>query len=245
MTDLGEPLQNSMAVDSRGLYVLTYEALYRVSVADEGSVRVDWRAPYDPGTSDRGISPGSGSTPTLLGVDDDLIAIADNADEQINLLVLDRESGTTVCEVPLFRPGESGTENSVVGYGDDVVIANNGGFGGVLVPARIVDPGLERHRVRLDRSGCDLVWRNDDSIANSAQLSTATGLIYGYGADPELDVDAFHLVAHDWETGQEVFRVYAGDGQLFDPVLGQPHLHPEGQVLIGAMGGVILFRDGQ
>jgi hypothetical protein len=108
-------LQNSIAVDADGIYMVTCAALYRLSANAEGEVQRDWRVTYDTGTEVTGLLPGSGTSPTLFGTEDDLITICDNADEQINLLVLDRAWGTEVCKQPLFRRGESATENSSIG----------------------------------------------------------------------------------------------------------------------------------
>lgn len=239
-----EALQNSIALDENAIYMVTCAALYRISADAAGDVQVDWRAPYDTGSEISGILPGSGTSPTLFGVDNDLVTICDNADGQINLLVIDRASGMEVCKTPLFRPGESATENSSIGYGDDVVIANNAGFGGPFLPANTMFPGLERYRVRADRTGCDLVWANDDAIINSNQLATASGVIWGYGADPDVDeTDIFYLGAHDWETGDEIFRAYVGDGKTFDTITGQVHMHPDGSFFIGALQGAIMMRD--
>jgi hypothetical protein len=241
---IGEKLRNSTAVDATGVYVLSRQALYKFSVAPDGSIQTDWRTAYDPGSVVQGVGAGSGTTPTLLGTEDDLIAICDNADTQINLVVLDRTTGDTVCLTPLFSPGASATENSVVGYGDEVVIANNAGTSGPFSPANIVERGVEKYQVRADRTGCDPVWANDTSFGNSVQLSTTTGLIYGYGADPNvLTTDAFYLTATDWVTGDEVFRVYAGNGIAFNPVFGQMHLSPDGDAYIGSLRGIIRFAD--
>ena len=243
--DLGEGLQNSMAVDETGVYVLTFEALYKFGVDSTGAIEQLWRAAYDPGTEDRGLAPGSGSSPTLLGTKDDLISICDNADTQVNLMVYDRTTGATICQEPMFRADESGCENTVLGYNDDIAIPNNGGFTRPLAPANTIRPGLERWTVREDRSGCDLVWKNDTAYANAVNLSTKTGLLYGYGVDyTQTEFDAFYLTANDWETGDEVFRVYAGDGRDHDPITGQPHLHPNGSIFVGALGGIMRFRDG-
>ncbi len=52
-------------------------------------------------------------------------------------------------------------------------------------------------------------------------MSTTTGLIYGWGPDPnETSLDAFYFTANDWQTGDEVFRIYGGNGIQFNPVLG-------------------------
>lgn len=248
LADDTEILQNSIAVDEDAIYMVTCAALYRISADAEGEVRVDWRAPYDTGTDIGGILPGSGTSPTLLGTEDDLITICDNADGQINLLVIDRASGMEVCKQPLFRPGESATENSSIGHGDDLVVANNGGFGGPFAPANTMFPGLERYRVTRDDggtpTGCEQVWKNDDAIINSNQLATESGVIWGYGADPDVeDADLFYLGAHDWETGNEIFRTYIGNGRPFNPIAGQVHMHPDGALYLGSLGGVILMRN--
>lgn len=239
-----EGLQNSMAVDESGIYLVTFKSLRKFSVAPDGAIVNDWTVPYDPGSSAQGVAEGSGTTPTLFGDADDLVGICDNADDQINLLVVDRTTGAEVCKTPIFRVGESAAENTLVGYGDEVVIPNNSGFGGSSALQNRVNPGLEKYRVRADRSGCDLVWANDASIGNSAQLSTKTGLIYGWAADPNVpDFDAFYLTANDWATGDEVFRVYTGNDRPFNPVLGQPHLAPDGTAYVGTLEGIIRIGD--
>jgi len=247
MTDLERELENSMVVDDRGVYFVMVGATARVSADAEGKVRVDWEQPYDIG-SGSGLLAGSGSSPTLLGTRDDLFSFVDNADGQVNLLVLDREDGSTKCQVPLFTEDKSGTENTVIGYDDDIVIANNSGFGGPFAPARTLSPGLERYEVLRDDdgnvTGCTNVWKNETSFGNSAQLGTQSGVIWGWGADPNVpDQDLFYLTATSWQTGEEVFRTYIGDGKPFDPIAGQVHIHPDGTLYIGCLYGVVAMRD--
>lgn len=247
MTDLERELENSMVVDDRGVYLVTVGASVRLSVAPDGSVQVDWEADYDAGEG-TGLLPGSGSSPTLLGTRDDLFSLADNAADQINLLVLDRDDGSTKCQVPVFEEGASGTENTVIGYDDDIVIVNNAGFGGPFEPANTIKPGIERYRVLRDGddevTGCEQVWSNPTSFGNSAQLGAESGVIWGYGADPAVtDEDLFYLTATSWETGDEIFRAYVGDGKDFDPIAGQVHIHPDGSLFLGALRGVVLMRD--
>jgi hypothetical protein len=249
MTDLEQGLQNSMVVDEDAIYFVTYESVFRLSVDGDGKIQTDWEAPYDPGSAIGGILPGSGTSPTLLGTEDDLISICDNADGQINLVVLDKAMGNPpICKVPLFREGESATENTVVGYNDDIIVVNNAGFGGPFAPANTILPGIERYRVLRDANrnptGCELRWKNDTSFGNSAQLATGSGVIWGYGADPDVpDEDLFYLTATSWETGEEIFRTYIGDQRPFDPITGQVHAHPDGTFYLGAVGGVVMMRD--
>jgi hypothetical protein len=251
MTDVGQGLQNSMVVDEDAIYFVTYESLFRLSVDGDGEIQTDWEAAYDPGSAIGGILPGSGTSPTLLGTQDDLISICDNADGQINLLVLDKAMGNPpVCTVPLFRDGESATENTVVGYGDDIIVVNNAGFDGPFAPANTIRPGIERYRVLRDGdgnvTGCENVWKNTTSIGNSAQLATGSGIIWGYGADPEVEdrsLNLFYLTATSWETGEDIFRTYIGDQRPFDPITGQVHAHPDGTFYLGAVEGVVMMRD--
>jgi hypothetical protein len=242
--DTGEGLQNSFSVDSTGVYVVTFDAMHKYSVDVDGSILQDWRVPYD-NTGPGLVQPGSGTPPTLFGAQNDLVGFADTALPQVNMVVLDRTTGAQVCLTPVFRPNESGAENTFIGYGDEVVVVNNGGFPGVFGPQRDMFPGLEKYTVRADRTGCDADWINDTSFGNSAQLSTTTGLIYGWGPDPSVpNDDAYYMTATDWNTGQEVFRKYAGDGINFNPVAGQMHLHPDGYAFLGSLHGITRLADG-
>jgi len=251
MMNIGQELQNSMVVDEDAIYFVTYESTFRLSVNGDGEIRRDWEAPYDPGSGVGGILPGSGTSPTLLGTEDDLISICDNADGQINLLVLDRAIGNPpVCTVPIFRDGESATENTVIGYNDDIIVVNNAGFGGSFEDANTIRPGIERYRVLRDGdgnvTGCESLWKNETSFGNSAQLATQSGVIWGYGADPEVEDrtrNLFYLTATSWETGDEIFRTYIGDQRPFDPITGQVHMHPDGTLYLGAVEGVVMMRD--
>lgn len=246
-TDIFEPLQNSMAVDETGVYLVTFEALYKMVATQAGDVEVAWRTPYEAGSdSDGGLTIGSGTTPTLLGTDDDLVSICDNADGRINLLVQDRTTGAEVCKVPLFREDRSATENSVTAYFDDIVVANSAGFSGPFEPARELETGMERWQVRADRSGCDMIWNNEELEADSSQLSIDSGVLYGYGTDRSIeDEDVFYLFAIDWRTGDEIYRTHTGNGKPFDTITGQPHVHPDGRIFLSGLNGVIQLRDGE
>ena len=57
-------------------------------------------------------------------------------------------------------------------------------------------------------------------------------------------LDAYYFTANDWVTGDEVFRIYAGDGQPFNPVLGQPHLGADGVAYVGSLQGITRIADG-
>ena len=241
--DFGEGLQNSFAVDSTGIYIVSFDAMYKFSVNGGGFIQQDWRTPYD-NTGPGLIQPGSGTTPTLFGSADDLVGFTDTALPQVNMVILDRTTGANVCLTPLFRVNESGAENTFLTHEDDVVIVNNGGFTNTFDPQNTVFPGMERYAVRADRTGCDPVWIDHANFSNSAQMSTTTGLIYGWAPDPNVTtLDAYYFIASDWTTGAEVWRIYAGNDAPFNPVLGQPHLHPNGAAYVGTLQGIIRIAD--
>ena len=102
MLDLDEEIANSFAVDEQGVYVVTVEALYRLSADRTGKPQADWRTEYDRGSEQKPgqLSRGSGTTPTLLP--DGLVAITDNADPRMHVLFLRRDTGEEVCAAPVF-----------------------------------------------------------------------------------------------------------------------------------------------
>lgn len=84
---------------------------------------------YDAGTAriPGQLSHGSGATPTFFGLktDTDYVMITDNADGRIALIVLDAGEGRLVCRQPIFTDGiNSGTENSAIGIGNNVIVAS-------------------------------------------------------------------------------------------------------------------------
>src|SRR5690606_36397109 len=65
---LGERIQNGIAVNQRGAFVVSTHALYHLSF-DDGNVNTCWRRPYERGAELKPgqIDLGSGTTPTLMG----------------------------------------------------------------------------------------------------------------------------------------------------------------------------------
>jgi hypothetical protein len=250
---LGEELQNSLVIEPSGrAYVVTGEALYQLVTGEDGAIQVGWRQPYDTGGGQGGLlSSGSGTTPTAFGEHDDLIAIADNAAGRINLNVHLRETGERVCKLPLFEEGASATENSPIGYGDDIVIENNAGYPGPFGNPLLTVAGLTRVKVRGDRSGCDIVWDTDALKAQTTpRLSTVTGLVYSYAVKPGAPVYGirtygWYFSALDFETGEPAFEVWLGNGHMWNNVLDPVTLAPDGTAYVGTKNGLMAIRDGK
>ena len=79
--DTNEQITNSFAVDETGgVYIVSDAALYRFDAGAGGTPAVTWREEYaNSGVRKPGqVSPGSGTTPTLVG--SKYVAITDNAD---------------------------------------------------------------------------------------------------------------------------------------------------------------------
>jgi hypothetical protein len=247
----GEEIQNSFSVARDGVSIVSDHALYGFAAAPDGTPRVVWRQAYDRGTRVKpgSVNQGSGTTPTLLG--DDYVAITDNADDRMNVLVYRRAAGVPpgdrlVCRVPVFASGASTTDNSLVGWGNSLVVENNYGYENVtsLTFGRGAVGGAGRIDVRPDGSGCDTVWTSEvRSPSTVAKLSTVTGLLYFYAKEPYPVVDAWYLTAVDFRDGRTRWRRLTGTGPSFDNNWAPITLGPDGTAYVGIFNGLVAVRD--
>ena len=252
----GETIQNSFAVDDEGLYVVSTDALYQFQIDAQTKQPVyTWRADYDNGAAQKPgtLSHGSGTSPTLIG--SDLVAIADDGDPHTNIVVYKRaasiDGGRLVCKVPLFKQGQSATENSLLVYGNAMVVQND--YGHVYTGNALkTSPGIMRVDVREDRTGCDVVWSNETFLSQSLpRLSTATGLLYFYTFQKQSTGDVFggwYLTAVSWETGLPVWDrlIGRGTGSMIDAlssVTAPVVLGPNGAAYVGIRTGVVMAKD--
>jgi hypothetical protein len=247
---LGEPIGNSFAVDDdRGVYIVTDAALYRFE-AKHGEPRTIWRRTYaNIGTKKPGqTQAGSGTTPTLMGRG--YVAITDNADP-MRVLVLKRSANVerrrVVCRRPVFEPGASATDQSLIGTRRSIVVENNFGYTGPssTMNGATTSPGLERVTIDRDGRGCRTVWHSDE-IAPSVvpKLAAGSGLVFTYTKPPqESDDDAWYLTAIDYRTGETVYRRLAGVGFGFNNNFAPVTIGPYETGYVGALGGITKFID--
>lgn len=210
----GEAIGNSFAVDETGgVFVVSDHALYRFDVTSDGDITTTWREAYDRGTRLKSgqVNFGSGTTPTLL--DDDLIAITDNAEPRMNVLVYDRRADTDAprlrCEVPVFDDGASATDNSLIGFERSFVVENNAGYGALTDVAGegITHPGISR--VVVGETDCSVRWTAPVAAPSVVpKFSYATRLVYTY----EKRAEGWDAVALDADDGSERSRVRVGPG---------------------------------
>lgn len=246
----GEEIQNSFSVGPDGVSIVSDHALYSFTATADGTPRVRWRRTYDrgSGTKPGSVNQGSGTTPDLFGEGGRYVAITDNADDRMNVLVFTRD-GERVCEVPVFGAGRSTTDNSLISWGDSLVVENNYGYENPtsLLLGKSVVGGLTRIDVRADGSGCDTVWESDvRSPSTVPKLSTANGLLYVYEKEPNaLGIDAWYLTAVDFRTGERRWKRLTGTGPAYDNNWAPITIGPDGTAYAGVFNGIVAVRDGE
>ncbi|MEU5001839.1 hypothetical protein [Streptomyces sp. NPDC021622] len=250
----GEEIQNSFSVADDGVSIVSDHALYSFRAAADGTPKAVWRQTYDRGTGTKpgSVNQGSGTTPDLFGAGDDYVAITDNADDRMNVLVYRRGADVPadkrlVCKVPVFGSGASTTDNSLISWGNSLVVENNYGYENItsLTFGRSVVGGVSRIDVREDGSGCDTVWESAvRAPSNVPKLSTAAGLLYFYTKEPNsLGIDAWYLTAVDFRTGETKWKRLAGTGIAYDNNWAPVTLGPDGTAYVGVFNGLVAVRD--
>jgi outer membrane protein assembly factor BamB len=237
-------IENSFAVVEDGALVVTGAELLLVSAVD-GAPTVTWRVAYDRGERRKPgqTSRASGTTPTVFGPEGRYVAITDNADPRMHLLVFDISGPEPVehCAVPVFPDGQSATENSLIALGESVFVESNYGYTVTAVAGgRTTVPGLAR--VDVDGDGCVLAWETD-AIAIPSLVSkgvAADNAILTYTKDASLlGTDAWWFTAVDAASGDLLWRRLAGIGSMLNNHYAAGYVGPEGSVYIGTISGVV------
>jgi hypothetical protein len=267
LNDFGEEdggqIKNSFPIDHEDAYVVTTKGMYRITADPDGEPRIVWSAQYEnvgytkPGQ----YSPGSGTTPTILGRGK-YVAIADNAD-QTHVVVyrtvakLRPGQDRVVCQVPVFKKGHGAVEDSLIGSGLSLIVENN--YGSTIdfnvdppknTPS---EPGMARVDIDPNGKGCTLVWENDEVVAPNVapKLSTRTGLIYTITRKYDKSVvnmlpdglDVYYWAAIDFRTGKLMWERQAGNGWRYDGYWAGSAIGPTGTAYVGQYGGLLAIRD--
>lgn len=251
---LDEEIQNSFAVTSDGVYIVSAKRMYRFKATKKNRPKVVWSKQYansglvKPGQADAG----SGTTPTMMP--GGYTAITDNADP-MNVVVyrtarkLGRGERRVVCREPVFAPGASATDNALIGAGRSLVVENNYGYQDPFgsQTGALTQPGFTRIDLKKNGKGCRTVWENTDvrSPTVVSKLSTKTGLVYTYSKpqDPTGN-EGYYWTAIDFRTGRTVWQKYAGSGLAFNNNYAGLAIGPTGSLYLGVIGGMISLRDG-
>lgn len=216
-----ERIDNSISACPQGVSIITSYGIYMLSAdASTSKPRIIWSHSYDRGTKQKPgqLSHGSGATATFFGPNgSDYVMLSDNADRQEKLIVYRSADGSAVGEGPLFTPGASGTENSMIGVQNSIVGACTFGYPYAQYPdtkpayRAQVAPGMERWDVNDDASGITLKWRNNGIYSAAVpRLSTADTLIYTCerprGPAGVLTGPVVYACAIDMDSGRVVHR---------------------------------------
>lgn len=204
------------------------------------------------------INQGSGTTPSLLdvpcsdGIVRKLCAITDNADERVNLVVYDRETGEAIVTEPLFEKGHSVSENSLIAHGRSFIVENNysDSGAGFLERNPTSYPGVTRIDMNEDCTGCTVVWESEEASATVVpKLSAGNGLVYLYTRVMNDDIPknavAWYFTAVDFETGKTVYKVFTGCGRNWNNSYGPITIGPNGSAYVGVFNGLIRVADGK
>ena len=216
-----ERIDNSISACPQGVSVITSYGIYMLGAdASTSKPRIIWSHSYDRGTKQKPgqLSHGSGATATFFGPNgSDYVMLSDNADRQEKLIVYRSADGSAVGEGPLFTPGASGTENSMIGVQNSIVGACTFGYPYAQYPdtkpayRAQVAPGMERWDVNDDASGITLKWRNNGIYSAAVpRLSTTDNLIYTCerprGPAGLLTGPVVYACAIDMDSGRVVHR---------------------------------------
>ena len=216
-----ERIDNSISACPQGVSIITSYAIYMLGAdASTSKPRIIWSHSYDRGTKQKPgqLSHGSGATATFFGPNgSNYVMLSDNADRQEKLIVYRSADGSAVGEGPLFTPGASGTENSMIGVQNSIVGACTFGYPYAQYPdtkpayRAQVAPGMERWDVNDDASGITLKWRNNGIYSAAVpRLSTVDNLIYTCerprGPAGVLTGPVVYACAIDMDSGRVVHR---------------------------------------
>jgi hypothetical protein len=241
----GEIIDNSFAVDETGgVFVVSDHAMYRFDLGPDGAPVVSWRQPYDRGSMQKPgqLAQGSGTTPALVGRD--YVAITDNADPRMDVVVYRHSDGAFVCSAPVFTAGASDTENSMIAVGNALIVENNYGYQGPesTLLGRTTAPGIAR--VDIADGACSVAWTSQEIAPTSVpKASLANGLVYVYTKPAALLEDAWYLTAIDLRTGRTAFSKLAGTGPEFNNHYAAIYLGRDGSAYIATLSGMVRVHD--
>ncbi|MFC2023718.1 hypothetical protein ACFLT5_03160 [Chloroflexota bacterium] len=254
----GEIIENSFAVGEDGVFIVSDRALYRFGQTGSGEIVTDWRTEYDRGPTKKPglITRGSGTSVTLLGGPEGVVAITDNAEPQIHLLAVRRADGSLACSAPLFAPGKSATDITVVGFEQSdaagqptgvysTITENN--WGHHFFPFGRPEPGITRVDIIPQAEGthrCEPVWTSNERNLGVFKLSLGNGLLYLYSWEGSPLSSRWYFTTVDFATGETVYRQLTGTGLGYNNWAAAIFLHPQGGVAYSTtIFGLVMLRD--
>ena len=165
---------------------------------------------------------GSGTTPTVMVGDDGTksVAITDNANPRMNVVVVDCESGKLIAEKPVFSKMRSADEASLIGVNNRVVVENNFGHTIDYPYSQLVsnEPGMDLIEVLPSTKSAETIWNNErTTFFGMSMLARKSGIIFAYsGAWYETisttEGPEYSVIAIDAYDGRIIWRIPVGRG---------------------------------
>ena len=263
----GQWNNNSFAVDEEGAYFVTNgvddQGISRLGSLSamalhprSGKITTRWAYDYkNSGTPRVGkTNIGSGTTATLMNLDDGtrLVAVMDNALPQENVVVVDRNNGRLVAEVPLFPKMRGGNEASLIGVKNWVGAENNFGHSApVLGAPQLVpnEPGVAMIQLEGSALKPNVVWEDTRTCClGMNMLCRESGIIFAHTADwydseSATEGAIYGIAAIDAWDGRVIWRIPLGRGQPYTKDYGGQYFDRDGNLYIGAYGYLISIQD--
>ncbi len=252
----GQWNNNTFAVDEKGAYIVTNGVdasgasgpsyLWAFEYKD-GRVSARWAYEYQnagylkPGQKNIG----SGTTPTLTVAEDgtELIAITDNADPQLHVLVCRRDNGDIVAEVPCFEKMRSADEASLIGVGSTFIAENNFAHYPTWPFSQTVPNGTGMSSLTVDASGnnqaLETNWDMPDTHFYAMNmLCRKSGIIFAHTCDwssPESAEQGgmYYVSAIDSFNGRIIWQIPLGRGVEYCHEYGGIYFNHQGDLYIG------------
>jgi hypothetical protein len=248
-----DSIENSFAIDGDQALVATNRRMLGLRAGADGTPAITWSSTY----KNSGLfkpsqfDDGTGTTPTVLP--GGYVAITDNADP-MNVVVYRTDPDIpaqkrVVCEEPVFGPGASATENSLIGVKDSLIVENNYGYDvfGFQTGAVQSKPGVIRVDIDNDKKGCHKVWTSNEIVPSViSKASIGDGLIHTYTREVDPNgVQAWYWAAIDFRTGATQYKQLAGTGPRWNNHYAAVAIGPDGtEYTSGFPGGLWSIKDG-
>ena len=235
VVDLDEEVRHGLTADEAGgVYVVTDEALHRLTAGPDGTPQPAWRTAYD-GTS--------GSAPVLL----DGGMVADHRHRRLPAggAVRGARRGCGGLPAARLRQGRRSHSSPLVPLGTGVVVTNNDGYSSPRSTMLGFTTSHGIARVDVVEGACVERWTSDAvSPGSGVTASLPTGLLYAWTKRPSLlGVSAWYLTGLDAGTGRSMWSVRTGTGMLAGSDHSQVALGPDGSAWLGTAAGLVRVRD--
>ncbi|KAG7040285.1 hypothetical protein JMJ77_0010556, partial [Colletotrichum scovillei] len=261
---LNQVVENGISVNRETIFVLTgpptarqtkEDGLLSAYTASSNGISTTpellWQLSYNAGSEVKpgGFARGSETTPSLLG--DDFIAITDNDDDQLHLMITRQKQFSTlqVCKVPIFAPGAGAADIRPTVHFDGVSYKvailntyNATAVTSLLSPSFEINGdwnnkvgmpgGIATVEVSPDGSDCQIVWMSDLRVTMEPLLATSGTYVW-------------YLVALDWRSGEEVYRIKARASGVFNDNFVASSIGPNGGFYQPVIRGVFIVKDRQ